>query len=59
MLHTTDTKKWSDHDSLSQENYTLGSQIIEKSLYFVLYPVLQLVCEFLRQWQTSTAFSNF
>ena len=30
MLHTADTKKWSDHDSLSQENYTLGSQI-EKS----------------------------
>ena len=31
MLHTTDTKKCSDHDSPSQENYTLGSQI-EKSL---------------------------
>ena len=31
MLHTTDTKKCSDHDSISQENYTLGSQF-EKSL---------------------------
>ena len=31
MLRTTDTKKCFDHDSLSQENYTLGSQI-EKSL---------------------------
>ena len=31
MLRTTDTKKCFDHDSLSQENHTLGSQI-EKSL---------------------------
>ena len=29
------------------------------NMYFVLYPVQQRVYEFLRQWQTSTAFSNF
>ena len=29
------------------------------NIYFVLYPVPQWVYEFLRQWQTSTAFSNF
>ena len=29
------------------------------NISFVLYPVPQWVYEFLRQWQTSTAFSNF